>query len=54
MDIARAAEETQPREAIELYQQYAERLIVLRERKNYQAACTYLVKAHLVREARRG
>jgi uncharacterized Zn finger protein len=46
----RAAEETRPREAIELYQQYAERLIALRERKNYQAACTYLVKGRALYE----
>ncbi len=50
LEVARAAEETQPREAIELYQQYAERLIALRERKNYQAACTYLVKARALYE----
>ena len=31
-------------EAIQLYQQRAERLIALRDRKNYQAACTYLAK----------
>ncbi|BCL84001.1 glyoxalase [Ktedonobacteria bacterium brp13] len=42
--VARAAEETRPREAIQLYQQHAERLIALRDRKNYQAACTYLAK----------
>jgi catechol 2,3-dioxygenase-like lactoylglutathione lyase family enzyme len=50
LEVARAAEETQPREAIELYQQYAERLIALRERKNYQAACTYLVKVRALYE----
>src|SRR5712691_4661952 len=44
LEVARAAQETRPREAIELYRHYAERLIALRERKNYQAACTYLVK----------
>ena len=49
-EVARAAEETRPREAIELYQQYAERLIALRERKNYQAACTYLVKVRALYE----
>ena len=48
--VARAAEETRPREAIELYQQYAERLIALRERKNYQVACTYLVKVRALYE----
>ena len=44
LDVAKAAEETRPREAIQLYQQHAERLIAQRERKNYQAACTYLTK----------
>jgi len=42
IEVARAAEETRPREAIELYRQYAERLIALRGRQNYQAACKYL------------
>jgi hypothetical protein len=45
LDVAKAAEETRPHEAIQLYQQRAERLIAMRERKNYQAACTYLAKA---------
>ena len=44
LDVARAAEEARPSEAIQLYQQHAERLIALRDRKNYQAACTYLAK----------
>src|SRR6266566_467876 len=50
LEVARASEETRPREAIELYQQYAERLIAMRERKNYQAACTYLVKMRTLYE----
>src|SRR6266567_404639 len=50
LEVARASEETRPREAIELYQQYAERLIAMRERKNYQAACTYLVKVRTLYE----
>jgi catechol 2,3-dioxygenase-like lactoylglutathione lyase family enzyme len=50
LEVARAAEETRPREAIELYRHYAERLIALRERKNYQAACTYLVKMRALYE----
>ncbi len=50
LQVARAAEETRPREALELYQQYSERLIALRERKNYQAACTYLVKVRTLYE----
>ena len=44
------AEETRPREAIELYRQYAERLIALRDRKNYQAACKYLAKMRALYE----
>jgi hypothetical protein len=35
LEVARAAEETRPHEAIELYRQSAERLIALRDRKNY-------------------
>src|SRR6266704_3554992 len=50
LEVARASEETRPREAIDLYQQYAERLIAMRERKNYQAACTYLVKMRTLYE----
>jgi catechol 2,3-dioxygenase-like lactoylglutathione lyase family enzyme len=42
--VARATEETRPREAIELYRQRAERLIVQRGRQNYQQACTFLAK----------
>jgi catechol 2,3-dioxygenase-like lactoylglutathione lyase family enzyme len=44
LDVARAAEETRPREAIELYRQKAERLIAMRDRKNYQAAINPLTK----------
>jgi uncharacterized Zn finger protein len=43
-EVARAAEETRPRAAIEIYQQFAERLIAMRGRKRYQLASTYLVK----------
>jgi catechol 2,3-dioxygenase-like lactoylglutathione lyase family enzyme len=50
LEVARAAEETRPREAIELYRQYAERLIAMRDRKNYQAACTYLVRVRALYE----
>ncbi len=50
LEVARAAEETRPYEAIELYRQYAERLIAMRDRKNYQAACTYLVKVRALYE----
>src|SRR5205085_715412 len=41
---------TRSREAIELYRQYAERLIALRDRKNYQAACKYLAKMRALYE----
>ena len=47
---AGAAEELRPREAIELYQQYAERLIAMRGRENYQAACKYLAKMRALYE----
>jgi catechol 2,3-dioxygenase-like lactoylglutathione lyase family enzyme len=40
--VAAAAEETRPREALELYRQYAERLIAMRGRQNYQQATNYL------------
>jgi catechol 2,3-dioxygenase-like lactoylglutathione lyase family enzyme len=50
LTVARAAEETRPREAIQIYQHHAERLIALRERKNYQAACSYLTKIHSLYE----
>src|SRR6266699_4259404 len=44
LQVARAAEESHPREAIELYRQRAERLIAQRGRQNYQDACTFLAK----------
>ncbi|HEY6406717.1 MAG TPA: glyoxalase, partial [Ktedonobacteraceae bacterium] len=50
LEVARAAEETRPREARELYRQYAERLIALRGRQNYQAACQYLAKMRALYE----
>jgi catechol 2,3-dioxygenase-like lactoylglutathione lyase family enzyme len=50
LEVARAAEELRPREAIELYQQYAERLIAMRGRENYQAACKYLAKMRALYE----
>src|SRR5207248_7744319 len=42
--VARAAEETRPRGAIEIYQKQAEKLIALRQRKHYHEACKYLAK----------
>jgi catechol 2,3-dioxygenase-like lactoylglutathione lyase family enzyme len=50
LQVARVAEETQPHEAIELYQQQAERLIAQRGRQNYQEACKYLAKMHMLYE----
>src|SRR6266566_859202 len=50
LEVARAAEETRPHEAIELYRQHAERLIAMRDRKNYRTACTYLVKVRALYE----
>jgi uncharacterized Zn finger protein/catechol 2,3-dioxygenase-like lactoylglutathione lyase family enzyme len=44
LEVARAAEESRPHEAIELYRQRAERLIAQRGRQNYQQACTFLAK----------
>ncbi len=49
-EVAVAVEETRPRESIELYRQYAERLIALRDRKNYQAATNYLKKMRTLYE----
>lgn len=50
LQVARAAEEARPREAIELYRQSAERLIALRGRQNYQEACKYLAKMRALYE----
>jgi uncharacterized Zn finger protein len=48
LNVARAAEETRPHEAIELYQQRAERLMAMRERKYYQEACPFLTKMRVL------
>ena len=50
LQVAGSAEETRPREAIELYQQHAERLIAQRGRQNYQAASQYLAKMRVLYE----
>ncbi len=50
LEVARAAEEARPHEAIELYRQSAERLIALRGRQNYQEACKYLAKMRALYE----
>jgi catechol 2,3-dioxygenase-like lactoylglutathione lyase family enzyme len=44
LKVAQAAEETRPREAIEIYQRHAEQQIAQKQRKYYQYACEYLVK----------
>ena len=49
-EVARAAEESRPHAAIELYRQFAERLIAMRDRKRYELACTYLVKVRALYE----
>jgi catechol 2,3-dioxygenase-like lactoylglutathione lyase family enzyme len=50
LQVASAAEETRPHEAIELYRQQAERLIAQRGRQKYQEACTYLAKMRALYE----
>jgi catechol 2,3-dioxygenase-like lactoylglutathione lyase family enzyme len=50
LTVAKEAEETRPRAAIELYRQYAERLIAQRDRKNYREACEYLAKMRVLYE----
>jgi catechol 2,3-dioxygenase-like lactoylglutathione lyase family enzyme len=49
-EVARAAEEARPYAAIDLYRQFAERLIAMRDRKRYELACTYLVKVRALYE----
>jgi len=49
-EVAGAAEESRPHAAIELYRQFAERLIAMRDRKRYELACTYLVKVRALYE----
>ena len=50
LTVAKAAEETRPRAAIEIYQKQAEKLIALRQRKHYQEACKYLAKVRALYE----
>ena len=47
---AQAAEETRPREAIEIYQRHAEQQIGQKQRKYDQYACEYLVKVRALYE----
>ena len=44
IDVAKAAEETHPRQAVRLYQQRAEELIAARGRGNYAQAAKHLVR----------
>lgn len=44
LDVARAAEETRPHEAIDIYRKHIERLIDQRGRGNYQQASQYLIR----------
>jgi len=50
LTVAKAAEETRPRAAIEIYQKQAEKLIALRQRKHYHEACKYLAKVRALYE----
>lgn len=44
LEVAKAAEATHPRDAIDLYRKHAESLIDQRSRSNYQEACRYLAR----------
>jgi uncharacterized Zn finger protein len=43
IEVAKAAEESHPQEAIEIYQAYVETCIEWRGRENYHLACQYLL-----------
>jgi tetratricopeptide (TPR) repeat protein len=43
IEVAKAAEENYPQEAIEIYQRYVDMRIEWRDRGNYQVACQYLL-----------
>jgi uncharacterized Zn finger protein len=43
IEVAKAAEENYPQEAIEIYQRYVDMRIEWRDRANYQVACQYLL-----------
>ena len=43
IEVAKAAEENYPQEAIEIYQGYVDTHIELRDRRNYQIACQHLL-----------
>ena len=44
LDVARAAEATRPRSAVNIYRDVVERLIDARGRENYQQACQHLLR----------
>jgi uncharacterized Zn finger protein len=50
LEVAKAAEETRPRAALELYQRHAEGLITQQGRQNYQQACRYLARVRALYE----
>jgi uncharacterized Zn finger protein len=50
LKVAQAAEMTHPHESIEVYQNRAERIIALRNRKSYGQACRYLVQVRSLYE----
>ena len=45
LQVAKAAEETRPRDALRIYLQAAERIVKARNRGAYSEACKYLVRA---------
>lgn len=49
--VAKAAESTRPRAALEIYRQRAEKLIELRGRDNYRVACDLLCKIRSLHRA---
>ncbi|MDP2937176.1 MAG: hypothetical protein Q8O86_11880 [Dehalococcoidia bacterium] len=50
LEVAKAAEETQPRPAMEIYRQYAEDLIAQRSRPYYREACKLLKRVRALHE----
>ncbi len=49
-NVARAAEDSRPNAAIELYQQHVEALLVRQDRLGYRTACEYLLKIRTLYE----
>jgi uncharacterized Zn finger protein len=50
LEVAKAAEKTRPRAALEIYRKQAEWLIAQRSRGSYQSACQYLKKVRTLYE----